>query len=178
MSNELELPEDQIAERNMEVVKLTAEQRSKEYILSATGVPPAEQRKINEQYKTFIRNDMWTSNRSREIIGYMDEHFSSIIVQLYEVITAAEMADDMKLKASTLKLIVETEGKRVDALQKAGVLSAQNIGDDIAESNARQEKIVEILKDVAREWPDAGKYIAERIAEMSGEVIATRVANE
>ncbi|QLF83346.1 hypothetical protein SEA_NICEHOUSE_102 [Rhodococcus phage NiceHouse] len=178
MNNELELPEDQIAERNMEVVRLTAEQRSKEFIFSATGVPPAEQRRINDQYKSFIRNDMWTSNRSREIIGYMDEHFSSIIIQLYEVVTAAEMADDMKLKASTLKLIVETEGKRVDALQKAGVLSAQTIGDDIAESNARQEKILNILKEVALQWPEAGRYIAEKIAEMSGQVIATRVANE
>lgn len=176
--SELELPEDQIHDRNMEVIKLTAEGRTKQYIQSQTGVPAPMQRQINEEYKAFIRNDLWTANRSREIIGYMDEHFTSIISQLYEVVDEADMAGNYKDKANTLKLIVETEVRRVDALQKAGVLSSQNIGDEVAESNARQEAIIEILKEVSIKWPDAGKYIATKIAEMSGEVIATRVVSE
>lgn len=169
--SEIELPEDQIRERNMAVVRMTAEQRSKEYIQHETGLSAREQRQVNEEYKNFIRNDMWTANRSREIIGYMDEHFGAIIKQLYEVVSAAEMADDMKLKASTLKLIVETETRRVDALQKAGVLSANNIGDEVAETNERQAVIINILKEVASKWPDAGKFIAEKIAELDGTVI-------
>jgi len=177
VSDEIELPEDKIKEINMEVVRLTAEGRTKQYIKSQTGVSPAEQRKINEEYKAFVRNDLWTAQRSREIVGYMDEHFGSIITQLYEVVSAADMADDYKNKGNALKLIAEVEAKRVDALQKAGVLSATNIGDEVAESNRKQEIIINILKEVSQRWPDAGKFIAAEIAKMNGEVIPTRGAN-
>lgn len=178
MSNELDLPEDQIQERNLEVVRLTAEQRTKEYIQSQTGVPPRLQRQINEEYKQFVRNDLWTANRSREIVGYMDEHFNSIIKGLYEVVDAADMNDDYKNKGNALKLIAEVEVKRTDTLQKAGVLSAQNVGDEVAAMNERQNQIMEILKDIAKKHPDVGREIAARIAELNGEVIATRVVSE
>ena len=178
MSDELELPEDQIRERNMEVVRLTAEGRTKEYIRSQTGLTARQQRAVNEEYKTFVRSDLWTANRSREIIGYMDEHFGAIIVRLYEVVDAAEMNDDYKNKGNALKLIAEVEAKRADALQKAGVLSAQSLGDDVAASNARQEKIMTVLKNFAVKHPELAKELANDIASIDNEVIATNVVEE
>ena len=176
--SELALPEEQIQDRNLEIVKLTAQGKTRQYIQSQTGVIPRMQREIVEQYKAFVRRDLWTVDRSKEIIGFMDEHYTSIIQGLYESISEAEMNDDYKSKAAFLKIIAEVEGKRVDALQKAGVFASQNVGDDMAKQQEEQDAIIEILKEVSTKWPDAGRYIAEKIGELKGEVIATRVVTD
>lgn len=177
MTKELDLPEDKLAEMSMEVVKLTIEGKSQTHIQSVTGCSPAVQRKINREYSEFVRSDLWTQNRSREIVGEMDLRFGGILSRLYTALDAAELEDDHNLVVRVTKQIVDTEKARVDLLQKAGVLSAQSIGDDVAEMHARQEAILEILREVAQRWPEAGRYIADKIAEMSGEVIPTKVGN-
>ena len=175
---EVALPEDQIQERNLEVVRLTVEGKTKQFIQSQTGVPPRLQKDIMEEYRHFIRRDMWTEQRSKEIVGEMDLHFTSIIQKQYEAVDSADMADDYKAKSNILKAIADTEAKRVDALQKAGVLSAQGIGDEVARVEERQQAIIEILKEVAKKYPEAAKFISEKIAELNGQVIATRVVSD
>lgn len=178
MSGDLEPALEAERERNLMVVRLTAEGRTKSYIQSQTGVPPAAQRKINEEFKQYARNDLYTQQRSREIIGYFDEHYSSLIQQMYEVVSEADMNGDYKNKGNALKLIAEMEAKRVDALQKAGVLSAQSIGDEVAQMQIKHEKIISLLKDVATQYPAAAELIAQGIADIQNEVIATHVVNE
>lgn len=176
--SELEPTTDRITDEVTEVVKLTIEGKSQSYIQNITGYSPAAQRKAMADYQEFVRNDLWTAKRSREIVGEMDLRFSGILKRLYSTIEAAELEDNHDLVLKSSKQIVDTEKARVDLLQKAGILSAQSIGDDVAEMQAKQEAILDILREVASKWPEAGRFIANKIAEMSGEVIPTRVGNE
>lgn len=178
MSQELEPALEAEQERNMMIVRLTAEGRSKNYIQSQTNAPPALQRKVMEEFNHYARNDLYTQQRAREIIGLFDEHTASLIEQMYEVVSEADMNGLLKEKAAAIKNIFEMEIKRVEALQKAGVLSAQNIGDEVAQAQIKHEKILALLKSIAQKHPSVAKEIAEGIADINNEVIATRVVDE
>lgn len=175
MSDELETAANADAERNLMVVRLTAEGRSKSYIQSQTGVPATLQRKINEEFKHYSRNNLYTQQRSREIIGYFDEHTASLIEQMYTVVDEADMNGNYKDKANALKNIFEMEVKRVDALQKAGVISSQDIGEEVAVMQVKYDKLKELLKLIANKHPDAARDIVEGIRDMDNIVESERV---
>lgn len=169
---------DSEQERKLMVVRLYAESRDKNYIQSQTGVPPAAQKKIIAEFNEYSRNDLYTQQRGREIVGQVDQHFSSLISQLYSVVDEADMNSDYKIKASTLKMIAELEAKRVDVLQRAGVLSAQSVGDEVAQTAIKHKKILDLLKSIAAKDKNIAREIAEGIADIEGQVISVRVVEE
>ncbi len=165
--SEIEPALDAETDRNMMIVRLTSEGRNAAYIQSQTGAPRALQRDVVEKFKHYARNDLYTQQRSREIVGFADQHFGSVIEQLYEVVSEADMNSDYKNKANTLKMIAEIEAKRIDFLQKAGVLSSQSIGDEVAQAAIVKEQIIGVLKETITKFPETRKFIESRLLELN-----------
>ena len=172
--HELELLKEAEDATFIEVVKLTSAGRSTQYIQSQTGCPPRQQREYVEKFKAYVRNDQYAHDRSKELIGFADQHFGRLIEGFYQVVDEADMNNDPKLKKESLKEIANVEKMRIDFFQKAGLIGQDGLGDAIAENERKTAQVVEILKTVSKKFPEAGKYIAEEIKKLNGEVIPVK----
>lgn len=101
-------------------------------------------------------------DRVDELISTMDEHYSMLIQKAYEVIDEVDRPLDedskrketmtrsqmLSQKMNAIKTIADLESKRIDVLQKSGLLEAADVGDQLAEMEAEMEKVMEILDSV------------------------------
>lgn len=172
---EIALLAEQQQDQMIEVVKYQGEGRSKSWIRTKTGLSGPEQARIKEEFNRAVVQDGYMQNRARVAVAEIDQHYGTLIKRFYEAIDDAESADDYKTKANILKQIVDTEKSRTDFLHRAGLLAEQNIGDQVADAEEKIENIKQILKDVAREYPDAGQLIAKKLSELDGSVVSERV---
>lgn len=131
-------------------------------------------RKVIEKYladfKEYAAQDKAIRLRAKDIVLSVDTHYADILKNLYKNVEAAEFNDDYKAALSGLKMIADTEAKRVELLAKAGLLADNTIGDMIAESEKKQSILVEILKEISRENPDIGRKIQKRLSEVTGKL--------
>lgn len=178
MSDELELAKEAENETFYEVVKLTASGRSPQFIHSQTGIPPRKQREMNEEFRAYVRNDRYAFDRSKELVGYADQHFGHLINGFNEVIDEAEMANDPKLKKEALKEIANVEAMRIKFFQSAGLIGQQGIGDEIVEAERKIAQVVSILRETASKFPEAASFIRAELQKLNGQVAAKRVAGE
>lgn len=172
---ELALIAEQQQDQMLEVVKYMSEGRSKTWIKSKTGLSGPEQTKIKEEFDRLVVQDQYMQNRARVAVAEIDQHYATLIKRFYEAVDDAEAADNYKDKATILKQIVDTEKARTDFLHRAGLLAENNMGDQIADAEEKIEAIKQVLKEVAKEYPEAGKLIAKKLSELDGTVVAERV---
>lgn len=188
--NELELLAEQEQETITEVISMFAQGGTPAQIHSKTGVPPARQREIRAQWQRYLSDDAYAHNRAKTLIGEADEHYKTLIGKLYEVVETADdeinsnsgggrgLTSAGRLKKEAIKEIAELERLRIEFFQRAGVIGQAGIGDQIAEAEERIALVVEILKETAKRFPAAAKFIAEQISKLNGQTIATRVVDD
>ncbi len=68
-------------------------------------------------------------------------------------------------------MIADIESKRLEMLQKAGLLDNKEIAEQIIEMERKQEVLMKILKEVASKHPDVREEIMRRLSEIQTEVI-------
>ena len=73
-------------------------------------------------------------------------------------------------KVAALKLIADIEAKRIEMLNKAGVLEANSMADQIIETERKQAILVEILRDVTAKCQNCKWEVAQRLSEVTGRV--------
>jgi hypothetical protein len=111
--------------------------------------------------------------RAKEALVGADAHYSKLITKAYEVIDEASMTNNLNAKTQSIKLVMDIEAKRIDMLQKAGLLENKELAEEMIEIEKRQEILVGILKDIASEHPKVRDLIMSRLSEVAkeGEVI-------
>jgi len=137
-------------------------------IVRHTGNNRKQVEKHLADFKEFAAQDKAIRLRARDIVLSVDVHYSDIVKNIYRQVEAAEFKDDHKAAMTGLKMIADTEAKRVELLSKAGMIADNTIGDQIAESEKKQAILVEILKEISREHPDIGRKIQKRLSEVTG----------
>jgi hypothetical protein len=85
--------------------------------------------------------------------------------------------DALPVKTQALKLIADIEAKRIDMLNKAGVLENNSMADEILESERKQELLIGILRDVTSACDHCKFEVAKRLSQVTGQVEAV-VINE
>lgn len=60
---------------------------------------------------------------------------------------------------------MDIESKRIDMLQKAGLLENKELAEEMVEIERRQEVLVGILRDIASEHPEVRDLIMFRLSE-------------
>jgi hypothetical protein len=127
---------------------------------------------INE-WKTMASDNAAIRARAKEALVGADTHYSKLISKAYEVIDEASMVNNLSAKTAAIKLVMDIESKRIDMLQKAGLLENKELAEEMIEIERRQEVLVGILRDIASEHPDIRDLIMQRLSSIAreGEVI-------
>jgi hypothetical protein len=116
--------------------------------------------------------------RAKDALVAADTHYTKLIQQAYEVIDDATTTANLAAKTQAIKLVMDIESKRIDMLQKAGLLENKELAEEMVEIERRQEVLVGILRDIASEHPEVRDLIMQRLSSIAkeGEVI-TVVSN-
>ena len=121
---------------------------------------------INEWKVMASANDAIRA-RAKEALAGADAHYSKLISKSYEIIDEASMTNNLSAKTQAIKLVMDIESKRIDMLQKAGLLENKELAEEMVEIERRQEILMNILKDVAAEHPEIRDKIMKRLSEAS-----------
>lgn len=105
--------------------------------------------------------------RAKEALVGADAHYNKLIQKAYEVIDDATTTANLTAKTSAIKLVLDIEAKRIDMLQKAGLLENKELAEEMLEIERKQEVLVGILKDVAAEYPEIRDEIMRRLSAVS-----------
>jgi hypothetical protein len=123
---------------------------------------------INEWKVMASANDAIRA-RAKEALAAADAHYGKLISKSYEVIDEASMTNNLSAKTAGIKLVMDIESKRIDMLQKAGLLENKELAEEMVEIEHRQEVLIGILKDIATEHPEIRDEIMRRLSKISRE---------
>ena len=102
------------------------------------------------EYRESLSRDGLARDLARDHLNQMVVHYDKLIEESYKLLSSLKsMAFDEKVSAqinATLKNISDYESRRVDALQKAGLLDASDLGDELAEMEEKQQILINILR--------------------------------
>lgn len=127
---------------------------------------------LNEWKTMASANDAIRARAKDALVG-ADAHYTQLIKQAYEVIDEASTTANLTAKTAAIKLVMDIEGRRIDMLQKAGLLENKELAEEMVEIEKRQDILVGILRDVASEHPQVRDLIMQRLSAIAreGEVI-------
>lgn len=114
------------------------------------GMKVVEVRTALEQWHEIIRNDPGSQDEARDALTVMLQRYDTLLSEANDNLDSLKTLEyDEKVSAqinATLKLIGDLDAKRVDLLQKAGLLDAHDLGDELAEREEREALLLGILK--------------------------------
>lgn len=122
-----------------------------------------------DEWKQMASNNAAIRERAREALVSADTHYNKLIGQAYEVIDDATTQANLGAKTTAIKLVLDIESRRIDMLQKAGLLENKELAEEMMEIESRQEVLVNILKDIASEHPEIRDKIMRRLSSVSKE---------
>jgi hypothetical protein len=122
-----------------------------------------------DEWKMMAANNAAIRERAREALVAADTHYSKLITQAYEVIDDATTTANLTAKTTAIKLVLDIEARRIDMLQKAGLLENKELAEEMLEIEKRQEILMNILKDIASEHPEIRDKIMRRLSDASKE---------
>jgi len=131
-----------------------------------------------DEWKVMASDNAAIRARAKEALAGADTHYSKLIAKSYEVIDEASMTNNLSAKTAAIKLVMDIESKRIDMLQKAGLLENKELAEEMVEIERRQEILVNILKDVAAEYPEIRDDIMRRLSSIAKDNEVITVVNE
>jgi hypothetical protein len=130
-----------------------------------------------QTWKEIVQDNTAIKARAKEALAGADEHYNMLIKEAWKTVEQADIQDALNIKAQSLKLIADIESKRIDMLNKAGVLENDDLADQILESERKQEILVSILKEVTANCENCKWEVSRRLSEVTGRVEAV-IVNE
>jgi hypothetical protein len=126
-----------------------------------------------DEWKEKTSNNTAIRARAKDALAGADAHYSKLISKSYEVIDEASMTNNLSAKTQAIKLVMDIESKRIDMLQKAGLLENKELAEEMVEIERRQEVLVGILREIATTHPDVRDIIMKKLSTIAkeGEVI-------
>ena len=141
-------------------------------IAKQLDIPRAQVLSLIDEWKTIVHTDNRIQDRAKEALSAADQHYAMIINQAWDTVEEAGANGQLNIKAQALKLIADVEGKRIDMLQKAGLLENTDLGNQIIESERKQKILIDILKDISGRCNSCKTEVTRRISEITGKVEA------
>lgn len=116
--------------------------------------------------------------RAKEALAAADTHYSKLVSRTYEVIDEASMTNNLSAKTAAIKLVMDIESRRIDMLQKAGLLENKELAEEMIEIERRQEVLVAILRDIASEHPEVRDIIMQRLSAIAKQNEVVTIVSE
>ena len=128
-----------------------------------------------QTWKSMVHDSTAVRERAKEALAGADEHYNMLIKEAWDVVNEAGVAGELNTKNASIKLIADIESKRIDMLNKAGVLEDSSMADQILESERKQKVLVDILRDVTSSCDKCKWEVAKRLSEVTGQVEAVTI---
>lgn len=165
MSDELEIA-DKFDKMNR-VVEELLKGNNPTQIAKQLEMKRAEVLEVLDTWRGLIQSDQGIRERAKEALAGADQHYAMLIKRAWETVEQADINNQLNIKASALKLIADIEGKRIDMLQKAGLLENNEMATQILETERKQEILTEILRDVTSKCNHCKVEVARRLGEVT-----------
>lgn len=123
-----------------------------------------------DTWRELVSGDTRIRERAKEALAGADQHYSMIIQRAWETVDQADANQQFNTKASALKMIADVEQKRIDMLQKAGLLENNELSSQLLETERKQEILMTILKEVTSDCSKCKIEVAKRLSEVTGKV--------
>jgi ElaB/YqjD/DUF883 family membrane-anchored ribosome-binding protein len=130
-------------------------------------IPRTKVTALIKEWQAMASDNSAIRARAKEALAAADEHYSRLISQAYEVIDEATTTANLGAKTNGIKLVMDLESKRIEMLQKAGLLENKELAEEMLEIERRQDILMGILKDIAAEHPEIRDKIMKRLSEAS-----------
>lgn len=118
-----------------------------------------------DEWKAMAADNAAIRARAKEALVVADTHYSKLIEKAYEVIDEASTIANLGAKNNGIKLVMDLESRRIDMLQKAGLLENKELAEEMVQLEERQQVLINILKDIASEHPEIRDEIMRRLSE-------------
>lgn len=139
-------------------------------IAKSLGIKRSQVVEHIDTWRELVSGDSRIRERAKEALAGADQHYSMIIQRAWETVDQADANQQYNTKASALKMIADVEQKRIDMLQKAGLLENNELSAQILESERKQEILVSILKEVTSDCDRCRVEVSKRLSEVTGRV--------
>lgn len=123
-----------------------------------------------DEWRMFAHSDNRIRERAKEALSGADQHYSMLINRAWETVEQADANEQYNIKAQALKLITDIEGKRIEMLQKAGLLQDNELANQLIEAERKQEILMGILKEVTSECSHCKLEVARRLSQITNRV--------
>jgi len=147
-------------------------------IAAITGFKRADVVDLIDDWKNVIHNDTGARERAKEAISGADQHYAMLIKEAWKTVEDADQAGQLNVKATSLKLIADIEGKRIGMLQEVGLLDNAELANQIADTERKQDILVKILKEVTASCPKCKIEVAKRLSQITGIVEPIEIIEE
>ena len=119
------------------------------------------------QWKSMAADNAAIRARAKEALVAADTHYNHLISKAYEVIDEASTTANLGAKNGAIKLVLDIESKRIDMLQKAGLLENKELAEEMLEIERKQDILKGILQDIAAEHPEVRDKIMRRLSDIA-----------
>ena len=140
-------------------------------ISKTLDIPRARVKSLLNDWRSMVANNQAIQARAKEALAGADQHYSGLIKKAYEVIESADQTANLTAKTTSIKLIADIESKRLEMLQKAGLLDNKEIAEQIIEMERKHDILIKILKDIASSHPEIREEIMRKLSDIQTEVI-------
>ncbi len=141
------------------------------------NIKVVEARQAIDQWHEVLRNDQESRDAARDALNVMVQRYDLLLTEanrnLQDLKSLTFDSDVASKINATIKLIGELDAKRVDLLQKAGLLDAHDLGDELAEREERETILINILRNHLCE--DCKVEVAHQLGKVTGQVESVRV---
>lgn len=176
----IELYESEPFQEMEKVAKQIMKGHSEYKVARDLGMKVAEVKSLWGKYREILSNSTLARDAAQDTLNIMVEQYNDLIAKLYQNLEDLEQIKyDDKTSAqinTTTKNIGDLLAKRVDLLQKAGILEGADMGAELAEMERKQEILIDILRNELCEACQA--KVARRLREVTGQVEVVRNESE
>ncbi len=130
-------------------------------------IPRVKVTELLTDWRVMAANNQAIHARAKEALAGADQHFSSLIKKAYEVIDSADTTANLTAKTTSIKLIADIESKRLEMLQKAGLLDNQELADELLETERKQEILISILKEVTSSCESCRPKVLTKLSQVN-----------
>lgn len=151
------------------VVQLHLQGISEQKIAKALGITWKQVKEHLAEFKAVARSDEQLQNRGREVVHEFDSQQNTIIEKMWEVHAEAEQVGDHKVMVTALTNLASIQAKRVDVLQRAGLIAENSLTDELAETQNKFDILVQVFKEIKDEHPEVAEKIARALRKVTGQ---------
>lgn len=137
-------------EKNLEVLRLKFQGETDMTIAKRLGMPRKDVVKVYDDWRSSSTVQSEMGDRVHELITELDASYEHLIRAQWEVVHSIDAHHDpsaslLTAKNAALKNIAEFKDRRIQVLQRSGVLDNQDLAADLAEMERQRDAIIDIL---------------------------------